>query len=53
VEVVETEENEAVEFSFEKNIDTKPKSTVVTKKYRDYKISENTTRVLEISYTEE
>ena len=41
VEVVETEENEAVEFSFEKNIDTKPKSTVVTKKDRDYKISEN------------
>lgn len=41
VEVVETEELEAVEFSFEKNIDTKPKSSVVTKKDRDYKISEN------------
>ena len=31
VEVVETEENEAVEFSFEKKIDTKPKSTVSSK----------------------
>ena len=41
VEVVETEENEAVEFSFEKKIDTKPKSTVVTKKDRDFQISEN------------
>ena len=41
VEVVETEENEAVEFSFEKKIDTKPKSTVVTKRDRDFQISEN------------
>ena len=41
VEVVETEENEAVEFSFEKNIDSKPKSNVVTKKDRDFQISEN------------
>lgn len=46
VEVVETEANEAVEFSFEKNIDTKPKSTVVTKKDRDYKISENVERLI-------
>lgn len=41
VEVVETEENDAVMFSFEKNIETKPKSTVVTKKDRDLQISEN------------
>lgn len=41
VEVVETEENDAIEFSFEKKIDTKPKSTVVTKKDRDFQISEN------------
>ena len=41
VEVVETEEDDAIEFSFEKKIDTKPKSTVVTKKDRDFQISEN------------
>lgn len=41
VEVVETEENDAVEFSFEKNVETKPRSTVVTKKDRDFQISEN------------
>lgn len=41
VEVVETEENDAVMFSFEKNIETKPKSTVVTKKDRDLQTSEN------------
>lgn len=41
VEVVETEENDAVKFSFEKNIETKPKSTVITKKDRDLQTSEN------------
>ena len=41
VEVVETEPNEDIQFSFEKTIDTKPKSTVVTKKDRDFQISEN------------
>ena len=41
VEVVESEENQDIEFSFEKDIDTKPKSNVQTKKDRDYLISEN------------
>lgn len=41
VEVVETEENPAIEFSFEKNVDEKPKSNVITKKDRDFQISEN------------
>lgn len=41
VEVVETVENEAVEFSFEKNVDTKQKSRVMTKKERDFQASEN------------
>lgn len=40
VEVVETEESDAIDFSFEKNIDTEPKSKVVTKKERDFQISE-------------
>lgn len=41
VEVVETEQNNAIEFSFEKKVDSKPKSQVVTKKDRDFQISEN------------
>ena len=41
VEVVESEENESMQFSFEKDIETKPKSNVVTKKERDYQISTN------------
>lgn len=41
VEVVESEENDEFMFSFEKNIETKPKSTVVTKKDRDLQTSEN------------
>ena len=41
VEVVETVENEAVEFSFEKNVDAKQKSKVMTKKERDFQASEN------------
>lgn len=41
VEVVESEENQEIDFSFEKNIETKPKSNVQTKKDRDYLISEN------------
>ena len=46
VEVVETEDNDAVKFSFEKDIDTKPKSTVVTKKDRDFQISENVKQLI-------
>ena len=41
VEVVETVDNEAVEFSFEKNVDIKQKSRVTTKKERDLQASEN------------
>ena len=40
VEVVETEESDAIEFSFEKSINTEQKSKIVTKKERDYQISE-------------
>lgn len=41
VEVVETKTNENEEFTFEKNISTEPKSEVITKKDKDYAISEN------------
>ena len=34
-------ESDEVNFSFEKDIDTRPKSNVETKKDRDYLISEN------------
>ncbi len=40
VEVVETEAKDAIEFSFEKDIDTKPKSNIITKKDRDFQIAE-------------
>ena len=41
VEVVETDVNETIEFSFEKNVESGPKSTVITKKDRDFMVSEN------------
>ena len=40
VEAVISEQNEDVNFSFEKDIDTKPKSNIETKKDRDYKYAE-------------
>ncbi len=40
VEVVETEAKDAIAFSFEKDIDTKPRSKVVTKKDRDFQVAE-------------
>lgn len=46
VEVVETEESDAIEFSFEKKITTEPKSKVVTKKERDFQISEKITELI-------
>ena len=46
VEVVETEESDAIEFSFEKKIDTEQKSKVVTKKERDFQISEKITNLI-------
>lgn len=46
VEVVETEESDAIEFSFEKKIDTERKSKVVTKKERDFQISEEITGLI-------
>ena len=46
VEVVETEESDAIEFSFEKKIDTEQKSKVVTKKERDFQISEKITDLI-------
>ena len=46
VEVVETEESDAIEFSFEKKIDTERKSKVVTKKERDFQISEEITELI-------
>ena len=41
VEAVIDNESDEVNFSFEKDIDTRPKSNVETKKDRDYLISEN------------
>ena len=46
VEVVETEESDAIEFSFEKKVDTEQKSKVVTKKERDFQISEEITNLI-------
>ena len=46
VEAVISEQNEDVNFSFEKDIDTKPKSNVQTKKDRDYLISENVKQLI-------
>ena len=46
VEVVEPEENQDIEFSFEKDVEAKPKSTIQTKKDRDYLISENIKRLI-------
>lgn len=40
VEAVASDQNEDIDFSFEKDIDTKPKSNIETKKDRDYKYAE-------------